>query len=120
MNKTLKVYLVLEKRTEHLYRFITEFTNLIENESSFIIGWKAGDRIYLYVSGSGQKRNAFACLNPKDIADNKNAVSTLNYAISVHCKFDIDIIGNNLIFTISHDAKIINLIQKFKDGLFNC
>ncbi len=117
--KTLKVYLVLEKKTAQLYKFVASFLLLSEEKASFIIGWRAGNRIYVY-DCQGQKRNAFACLSKTHLADNRNAVSTLNYCISMHCEFDVEIIENNLIFTASHDAKTISLIQKFKDGLFNC
>jgi len=120
MNKTLKVYLVLEHKNSQVYKFASEFVRLTEQKDSFLIGWKAGERIYINDCNGRRRKNIFACLAPSKLADNKNAVSTINYAISLNCKFDINITEKELIFLISSDdEKKITFIEKFKKGLFN-
>lgn len=124
--KTL-VYLVLEKENKafnQLKNFLTEFIRLSEKKASFIIGWKAGDRIYIYDSSNRPKKDVFACLDPTHLYDNKNAISVINYGISIKCDFDINIninINNNkLLFIISSDNdKKIELLNKFKKDLFS-
>ena len=114
----LKVYLVLESKRPQLFLFISEFTKLLEEKSLFIIRWQNGDKLYID-DCNGLNKKAFACLCPEHLIDNKNAVSTINYAISRGVDIDINIKNNQLVFIISSDKNTIKHVKAFKDGLFH-
>lgn len=99
--KKVEVSLVLKHQNPQLIPFMVQFTELLKNNEKFILGWKSGNKLYIFpVDKKTVNKNCFISLNKAMRHHDCNCVSIINYAVAIGTGIDISVSEEKITFSI--------------------
>lgn len=99
--RKLEISLVLKHQNPQLIPFMVQFADLMKENKKFILGWKSGNKLYIFpVDKKNPNKNCFISLNKAMRDHDCNCVSIINYAIAIGAEIVISVAGEKITFNI--------------------